>query len=179
MFPDWYWLPYLKQLWTDKKLEKKFLWRRFDKIMFSDFFSPLKREINFSLFLLKSTKATELQKMQKKKKKSWVHTEWIATDPNYHLCWYSFFVLKLFGKNFKNITNDPVPKIPRNRYPKKRYLLGYYIQVPNWKSAVSKVSQVKYNSFICRNSVWNVRKVGFWPWAWYPASNWNDHKHCN
>ena len=149
------------------------------KLCFLIFFSPLKREINFSLFLLKSTKATELQKMQKKKKKSWVHTEWIATDPNYHLCWYSFFVLKLFGKNFKNITNDPVPKIPRNRYPKKRYLLGYYIQVPNWKSAISKVSQVKYNSFICRNSVWNVRKVGFWPWAWYPASNWNDHKHCN
>ena len=38
--------------------------------MFSDFFSPLKREINFSLFLLKSTKATELQKMQKKKIKN-------------------------------------------------------------------------------------------------------------
>jgi len=72
MFPDWYWLPYLKQLWTDKKLEKKFLWRRFDKIMFSDFFFfPLKREINFSLFFLKSTKATELPKMQKKKKKNY------------------------------------------------------------------------------------------------------------
>ena len=91
------------------------------------------------------------------KKKLWVHTEWISTDPNYHLCWYSFFVLKLSGENFKNITNDPVPKIPRNRYPKKRYLLGYYIQVPYWKSAVSRVSQVKYNSFICRNVLWFLK----------------------
>lgn len=45
MFPDWYWLPYLKQLWTDKKLEKKFLWRRFDKIMFSDFFFSFKERL--------------------------------------------------------------------------------------------------------------------------------------